>query len=79
MNLACKSLGMSYKKAWKMVNQMNESGTEQVVIRKTGGSGGGGSIVSEYGLNLIKSFEEMRMKIWDILEEENKRFASSHE
>lgn len=57
---AAKSMKMSYKKAWDMVNAMNTIGNSPLVIRTIGGAGGGGSEVSEAGLKAIELFNEIK-------------------
>ena len=37
INKAAKSIGMSYKKAWKLVNSMNQESSNPLVIRTAGG------------------------------------------
>ena len=56
---AAKEMKMSYKKAWELVNSMNNESSSDLVKRKTGGIGGGGAIVSKKGLEAIKLFEEL--------------------
>ena len=50
---------MSYKKAWNLVDSMNKQAPELLVTPKAGGTGGGGSIVSESGHKAIKLFNEI--------------------
>lgn len=66
---AAQEMKMSYKKAWKLVNSMNEHSAELLVTPKTGGTGGGGSELTEAGLKSIE--------IYSKLVEENKAFLSS--
>lgn len=67
---AAKSLEMSYKKAWEMINSMNKLSEEPIVIRETGGSGGGGTSVTEIGVNLISEYRNLQTKCSKFLEEE---------
>ena len=41
INQAAKKMGMSYKKAWEMVNRLNEIVGSPLVITATGGEKGG--------------------------------------
>ncbi|MEZ4901959.1 MAG: LysR family transcriptional regulator [Spirosomataceae bacterium] len=41
---AAKQMGMSYKKAWDLVNSMNQHTLQPIVITQTGGEKGGGTI-----------------------------------
>ncbi|MFT5777217.1 MAG: molybdate transport system regulatory protein [Crocinitomicaceae bacterium] len=56
---AAKAMKMSYKKAWELVNSMNKNGPELIVTPKTGGVGGGGSVLSETGKKAIVLFEKL--------------------
>jgi molybdate transport system regulatory protein len=59
---AAKSMEMSYLKAWKLVQSMNESSKKPLVIRITGGKGGGGTSLTEHGYKAIKLYHEIRQK-----------------
>ena len=63
---------MSYKKAWRMVNTMNEQGPDLLVTRTTGGQGGGGSILSETGKKAIQLFDEIKAENKSLLNEKSK-------
>lgn len=56
---AAKALKMSYKKAWKLVDQMNETAEQPVVVSNTGGAGGGGTYVTEFGREMIDQFRTL--------------------
>lgn len=74
INAAAKELSMSYKKAWELMNSINETGREAAVIKRTGGKNGGGTVVTEYGLELIRQFEEINQNCTFFLEEQLKKY-----
>ncbi|MGL4667610.1 MAG: TOBE domain-containing protein, partial [Saezia sp.] len=51
-----RQLGMSYKTAWDMLNDMNNLSEEPLVIRTKGGRHGGGTVLTEYGKKMIVTF-----------------------
>ena len=53
---AAESLGMSYKAAWDTINTLNTIYGKNLVERKTGGRGGGGTVLTEHGHDLIKTY-----------------------
>ncbi|MBP0592109.1 TOBE domain-containing protein [Paraburkholderia sp. LEh10] len=53
---AAKAVGMSYKAAWDAVDAMNNLAGETLVIRSTGGKGGGGTMLTPRALALIDTF-----------------------
>ena len=50
------SLDMSYNRAWLLVNEMNDCFKKPVVIGSSGGSKGGGAVVTEVGHQLIDEY-----------------------
>ncbi len=67
---AAKALGISYKKAWKLVKSMNESSSQEMVVKTKGGSGGGKSELTDYARETIKFFDSLNKSCWKVLEEE---------
>jgi molybdate transport system regulatory protein len=53
---AAKAVGMSYKGAWDAVEAMNNLAGEALVLRATGGRGGGGARLTPRAERLIVSF-----------------------
>lgn len=57
---AAKEVPMSYKTAWEAVENMNNLAHKPVVTKATGGAGGGGTVLTEYGENLLKSYRQLQ-------------------
>lgn len=55
-------LGMSYKRAWDLVDTMNKSFREPLVATATGGSHGGGAQVTEFGYEVLRRYREIEVK-----------------
>lgn len=53
---AAKAVGMSYKGAWDAVDTMNNLAGEPLVVRLTGGKGGGGTTLTPRAMKLIETF-----------------------
>ena len=60
---AARSLGMSYRRAWMLVNSLKEGFSEAVTVSATGGKGGGGARITPFGLTLIKQFRLLEREI----------------
>ncbi len=58
ISVASKSMNMSYKRAWDLVNAMNESFLEPLVATKVGGSHGGGAEVTSFGIQVLSLYQE---------------------
>lgn len=67
---AAKSMKMSYKKAWEMIDGMNKEAKEPLVVRVSGGKGGGGTQVTEEGVRAIKLFDGLNKKCQIFLDKE---------
>ena len=67
---AAKEMGMSYKKAWRMVDEMNTFGTSPYVIAHKGGQQGGGTAVTERGRQVIEAYNKLNTKLRKVIEEE---------
>jgi len=59
ISAAAKSMKMSYKRAWDLVNTMNQSFKHPLVMTITGGKQGGGASVTDFGLSILKTYREM--------------------
>jgi len=70
LSKAAKSLGLSYKKAWSLIDSVNKSAKKPVTINSTGGKGGGGAELTDYGKQLITVFDDINQNCWDFLDEQ---------
>lgn len=59
---AAKAVPMSYKAAWEAVDTMNNLSHTPIVVKETGGKGGGGTRLTEYGENLIKTYTILKQE-----------------
>lgn len=67
LSKAAKFLGMSYNKAWNLVDAVNKKAEQPVVIKNTGGKGGGGTSITPHGEELIYKFETINNNCWKYL------------
>ncbi len=74
---AAKLMGMSYKKAWDLVNSMNQHTIKPIVTTQTGGEKGGGTIVTEEGKHLITAFRKLHNDFQASFEEKLSAFLQS--
>ena len=59
---AAKSIGMSYKRAWQLVEEMNALGDTPLVTTETGGAHGGGTRLTERGLRAIETYHRLEQE-----------------
>ena len=53
---AGRALGMSYRRAWLLIDDMNQCFNEAVTTARPGGSQGGGAELTPFGKQLIRSY-----------------------
>lgn len=53
---ASKEMGVSYNKAWNLLDSMNKSTNTPVVEKSRGGKGGGGAILTNYGKLILQEY-----------------------
>ncbi len=68
LSKAAKTMKISYKKAWHLLDAVNNSAKKPVTVKSIGGKGGGGTKLTVYGKSLIVNFEEMNEKCWKFLD-----------
>jgi len=71
LSKAARQMGMSYKKAWDMVNDLNSRGSEPFVRLKKGGDKGGGAEITPHAELLIGRFKALSEKLEKISKEES--------
>ena len=53
---AGRSLGMSYRRAWLLINDLNRCFRTPVVVTRPGGAKGGGAELTRFGRKLIEKY-----------------------
>ena len=53
ISAAARSIGMSYRRAWLLVEELNRALREPAVTAETGGPGGGGAMVTPTGERVV--------------------------
>ena len=59
ISAAARSMGMSYRRAWLLIDTMNQCFREPVVDTATGGKGGGGARITSSGLTVLRRYRAM--------------------
>ena len=59
ISAAARRMNMSYRRAWLLVDTMNRSFREPIVEAATGGKGGGGAQVTEFGSTVLAKYQLM--------------------
>jgi molybdate transport system regulatory protein len=59
LSQAARTIGMSYRRAWLLIESLRQSFREPVTVASTGGKDGGGMLVTEFGDALIQNYREL--------------------
>lgn len=60
---AAKQMGMSYRRAWQLVDTMNSCFAASLVETQTGGSQGGGAVLTPTGVQVLNLFRKMEQEL----------------
>ena len=71
---AGREMGMSYRKAWLLVDEMNRCFAKPVVEAVKGGAKGGGARVTEVGREALSQYRIIQAKAHTAIESELKTF-----
>ena len=73
INQAAKQMQMSYKKAWEIINMLNTNAAKPFVVTQTGGTSGGGSVITDEAKAMIAWHRQLRERFKTFLEKENEK------
>lgn len=75
ISAAARAMGMSYRRAWQLVESLNRTFREPVIATAIGGTHGGGASVTRYGKVLVVRFRAMEEKASAAIAADLRRFA----
>jgi molybdate transport system regulatory protein len=75
ISAAARTMGMSYRRAWVLIEAMNRDFKEPLVETSAGGSGGGGAQVTEAGNEALRRYRAMEDKASAAVKKEMSAFA----
>ncbi len=62
ISAAAREMRMSYRRAWTLVETMNRSFRDPVVVSAAGGAGGGGARITARGRDVLARYRAMERK-----------------
>jgi molybdate transport system regulatory protein len=75
ISAAARAMSMSYRRAWQLVEALNASFTEPVVITAVGGKRGGGAVVTPFGRRMLAQYRLMEGKATSAIATDLRRFS----
>ena len=62
ISAAARSMGMAYRHAWELIDDMNQCFRSPVVTGTSGGRAGGGATLTPFGEEVVKRFRAMEKR-----------------
>jgi molybdate transport system regulatory protein len=75
ISAAARAMGMSYRRAWQLVEALNAAFKQAVIVTAVGGARGGGARVTPYGRRLAAQFRRMEDKASASIAADLQRFS----
>lgn len=63
LSQAARDMGMSYRRAWLLIDSMNADFDTRVISATVGGSGGGGTQLTAFGRDLVQAYRNLEARI----------------
>jgi molybdate transport system regulatory protein len=75
ISAAARAMGMSYRRAWQLVEALNRDFRQPVVTTAIGGTRGGGAQVTPFGRRVVAAFRAMEGKASSAIAADLRRFT----
>jgi molybdate transport system regulatory protein len=76
ISAAGRRMGMSYRRAWVLVDEVNRLFKRPVVIASAGGANGGGAQLTDFGRALVGAYRRIEARTLQAMREELSPFES---
>ncbi len=76
---AAREMDMSYRRAWLLVDALNQMFARPLVIAAPGGARGGGAQITDYGKSVAAAYRRIEQKTRTAIREELARFDTDVE
>jgi molybdate transport system regulatory protein len=73
---AAQGLGMSYRRAWLLLDGLNHSFSEPAATASVGGQGGGGVTLTPFGLEIIRCYRAAAQALESVAQKEFQAIAA---
>jgi molybdate transport system regulatory protein len=70
ISAAARDMGMSYKRAWVLLDSMNQAFIEPVISAAPGGTGGGGASLTRFGAEVLERYRRVAKQAAEMAEDD---------
>jgi molybdate transport system regulatory protein len=78
LSQAARELGMSYRRAWLLLADLNQTFTEPVATASAGGTGGGGALLTPFGKKLVFAYRDTERETGETARKQLSWLQASH-
>ena len=75
ISAAAREMGMSYRRAWLLVDVLNASFSKPLVSTATGGQRGGGAQLTDFGADVLRRYRALEAKAAASVEQDMAQLA----
>jgi molybdate transport system regulatory protein len=76
ISAAAREMGMSYRRAWQLVEAINASFRQPIIITAVGGKRGGGAVVTDFGKRMVEAYSHMESKASEAIAADLGKYAA---
>lgn len=76
ISAAARTMGMSYRRAWLLVDELNRVFVGPVVVSETGGRRGGGAVLTALGQEILQRYRAMEERAAASVAEDIRAFGT---
>jgi molybdate transport system regulatory protein len=69
LSAAARAIKLSYRRAWLLLESLNQQFRDRVSVNSVGGIGGGGVQITPFGVLLIKRYREIEQRFTELSNE----------
>jgi molybdate transport system regulatory protein len=69
ISAASRAIGVSYRLAWKWIDEMNEVAGRPLIETTTGGKGGGGAALTAFGQDMLRAIRTLTTRLAEFEEQ----------
>ena len=73
ITVTAKSMKMSYRQAWELIDSMNKQSKKPLVETTSGGKGGGGTKITKEGERIIDLYKNLNDRFYKFNQEESNK------
>ena len=78
ISAAAREMGMFYRRAWQLVEAINASFNQSVVVTAVGGKRGGGAVVTDFGKRIVQAYHRTESKASAAIAADLGKYSAAH-